>query len=499
MRKFKFRFKISKQGLEKQTSSLLMNLLRGALVAVILWFIFGSMDWYDPWISLQPETTVLGPRTEFVLEAGDKDSGLRDIKVTVTQSGQEKEVMARAFPSPGFLGAKGSRSTKVEIPLMVDAAALGLQEGKANLAVTAHDHSWRNFFHGRLATLTREVDVNLTPLQLTFLSVNNLLHHGGTGLILYKLNKPAKESGVKAGGHFYAGYPNPKGAGDEYQVFFPVPRESSGPDQVELVARPPLGEEARLSVPLKVKPRKWRQDRLNLSEGFLRKVAADFPGGNPADPLSAFLEVNRDLRRANHEQVRQVCAHSQPKPLWAGAFQRFLGKPMARFGDKRTYYYQNRQVDQEVHLGEDLASLEHSPVPAANNGEVVLAEPLGIYGQTVILDHGLGVFSMYGHLSEIGVKSGERVGKGAILGRTGTTGLAVGDHLHFSMIVQGEFVDPLEWWDPHWLKVQVEGQWAKAGAAGGEAVKAAAAPKAAKGKGKKTKKQAKPGKDKRRG
>jgi murein DD-endopeptidase MepM/ murein hydrolase activator NlpD len=281
-------------------------------------------------------------------------------------------------------------------------------------------------------------------------------------------------------------------------VLFPVPREATGSEQVELVARPPAGEEVRLLVPLKVKPRRWRQDRLNLSPEFLRKVAADFPGPNPGDPLAAFLEVNREMRRDNHERVRQVCAQTQPQPLWSGAFQRFLGKPMARFGDKRTYVYQGRPVDQQVHLGEDLASLEHSPVPAANNGQVALAEPLGIYGQTVILDHGLGVFSMYSHLSRIEVKPGEQVEKGAILGRTGTTGLAGGDHLHFSMILQGEFVDPLEWWDPHWLKDQVETQWAKAGAAAAAGAKTAAQPpKAAKGKGKKTKSQAKPKKAKR--
>ena len=83
----------------------------------------------------------------------------------------------------------------------------------------------------------------------------------------------------------------------------------------------------------------------------------------------------------------------------------------------------------------------------------------------MILDHGLGVFSSYSHLSQIDVKVGDKVDKGAVLGRTGTTGLAVGDHLHFAINLQGEFVDPLEWWDPHWLKDQVEGVWAQAGAA----------------------------------
>ena len=395
------KFKLTKKGVEGQAGKLGVNLIRAAVVAAVIWFIFGSMDWYDPWIALNPETTVLGARSEFVLEAGDKDSGLNDIRVTVKQAGEDKEVLARTFPSPGFFPSKGSRFNKVEIPLIIDAKALVLKEGKAVLMVTAHDRSWHNHFQGRLAILSRDVEVHLVPLSITLLSVNHLLRHGGTGLIIYQLNKPAKESGVMAGGHFYAGFPNPKGVSGEYQVLFPVAREGAAAEQVELLARPPVGEEVRLAVALNVKPRRWRQDRLNLSPEFLRKVAADFPGPNPADPLGAFLEVNREMRRLNHERVRQVCAQSQPQPLWNGAFQRFLGKTMARFGDRRTYFYQGRQVDRQVHLGDDLASLEKSPVPAANNGQVVLAEPLGIYGQTVILDHGLGVCSMYSHLSQI--------------------------------------------------------------------------------------------------
>ncbi len=115
---------------------------------------------------------------------------------------------------------------------------------------------------------------------------------------------------------------------------------------------------------------------------------------------------------------------------------------MARFGDRRTYMYQNKDVDQQIHLGEDLASLMNSPVPAANNGIVVLAEPVGIYGNTVIIDHGLGVFSGYSHLSQIDVKVGDKVEKGAVVGKTGTTGLAGGDHLHFDVNHPGRIRRP---------------------------------------------------------
>jgi murein DD-endopeptidase MepM/ murein hydrolase activator NlpD len=147
-------------------------------------------------------------------------------------------------------------------------------------------------------------------------------------------------------------------------------------------------------------------------------------------------------------------------------------------------------------MGEDLASLVQSPVYAGNNGVVVYAEPLGIYGKTVILDHGLGVFSSYSHLSQIDVKTGDRVEKGAVLGRTGTTGLAGGDHLHFSINLQGAFVEPLEWWDAHWLKDQVEGVWAQAGAP--TATAAANKPKPAKGKKRSARARAKAAKGKKK-
>ena len=100
----------------------------------------------------------------------------------------------------------------------------------------------------------------------------------------------------------------------------------------------------------------------------------------------------------------------------------------------------------------DLASVEHAPVPAANNGRIAFADVLGIYGRTVVIDHGCGLFSMYSHLSHISVSVDQMVSKGDIIGKTGTTGLAGGDHLHYSMLVDHTFVNPLEWWDPQWIK-----------------------------------------------
>ena len=127
----------------------------------------------------------------------------------------------------------------------------------------------------------------------------------------------------------------------------------------------------------------------------------------------------------------------------------------AQFADARTYIYNGKEVDQQVHLGFDLATTANAPISAAQRGVVVHADDLGIYGNCVVIDHGLGVQSLYGHLSSIGVRVGDKVEKGQEIGRSGQTGLAGGDHLHFTTLVGGEQVTPVDWWSTQWMQDRV--------------------------------------------
>jgi murein DD-endopeptidase MepM/ murein hydrolase activator NlpD len=170
------------------------------------------------------------------------------------------------------------------------------------------------------------------------------------------------------------------------------------------------------------------------------------------------------MRESDHRTLTALGARSANTLYWQGAFLRLPNSaPRAGFADQRDYIYQNANVDRQVHLGVDLASLAHSPVPAANAGKVVLAEDVGIYGRTVAIDHGFGLVSLYSHLSHIEVQVGQEVAKGEILGKTGTTGMAAGDHLHYSMLVHDTFVNPIEWWDEHWINDNVSSKVAAAG------------------------------------
>jgi len=167
--------------------------------------------------------------------------------------------------------------------------------------------------------------------------------------------------------------------------------------------------------------------------------------------------INGELRRKNAANIAAFAKDTSPEILWRGAVFHPFGNNAVEsaFADQRTYIYNGKEVDQQVHLGFDLASFTNVKIVAANRGKVAFADELGIYGNCVIIDHGMGVQSLYGHLSSIGVKAGQMVEKEQELGRSGMTGLAGGDHLHFTMLVNGNMVNPVEWWDQHWIQDRI--------------------------------------------
>ncbi len=133
-------------------------LAAAALAVLVGWLVVANMDWYDPWITLKPDLTALQSQPAFWLEAGDVDSGLRNVKVTVIQKEMKIEVLSKNLEPPGGLwGIGGEAIKKVNIPLTLDPQTLGLHQGKATIIVTVHDLSWRNGFKGRITTLKKEI------------------------------------------------------------------------------------------------------------------------------------------------------------------------------------------------------------------------------------------------------------------------------------------------------------------------------------------------------
>ena len=227
---------------------------------------------------------------------------------------------------------------------------------------------------------------------------------------------------------------------------------------LQLVAEDQLGNRRSMRFLQQFVPRQLPSDQIRVSDGFLNEVVPEILDHTKSiqgqgNLLDSYLLINRDLRRANADALAQIASSSQSERLWSGPFQQLPGsRVMATYGDRRTYFYGGQEVDVQHHLGYDLASVRQAPVPAANTGIVLLAEYFGIYGNTVVIDHGHGLLSLYSHLSDLSVAAGDHVQRGDVLGHTGATGLAGGDHLHFSMLIHGVMVDPIEWWDARWIR-----------------------------------------------
>jgi len=405
-------------------------------------------------------------RLEVTVEA--PGGRLSSLDIELVQNGRSFPLVSLASAPPGTL--QQETATRVRVTRGVGKADLpALVSGPATLVVRASRpvfFGWRQ----RVSEATRAVEVRLEPPRLAVLSTHHFLNHGGAEFVVYRVTPPEAASGVLVGDVEYRGFPAAAMHLDGISLtdpslkvaFFALLYDQDLETPVHLFARDAAGNTARLALDHRVFPRPFARTRIDLDDAFLERVVPEIlshvPDLVPAphDRLQAYLAINGELRRRNAAQIAQLAARTAPEQLWRGAFAPHARAQVeSRFADHRTYYYKGREVDAQVHLGYDLAVTANVPVRAANDGVVVFADYLGIYGQTVVVDHGLGVQSLYAHLSSIAVAPGMRVARGQVLGRSGRTGLAGGDHLHFTMLVGGHMVSPVEWWDAHWIEDRI--------------------------------------------
>ncbi len=345
-----------------------------------------------------------------------------------------------------------------------------LKAGEAQINVTAV----RPVLFGlRQATskATRTLEVRLTPPQLAVLSQFNYINHGGSEMVVYRVTPPDVESGVRVGDQEYRGFP--AGGSDPalHVAFFALLWDQPLNTPITVFARDSVGNEGSGSFDCRAFPKQFRSSTISLDDRFLARVvppilqnSPELKVDDPSNFLASYLAINRELRRMNNETITNLALETAPEILWRGPFKQLINTAVeAGFADQRTYVYDGKDVDHQVHLGFDLASTANASVRAANRGRVLHASWLGIYGNCVILDHGMGLQSLYAHLSSSSVTPGQIVDSEAELGRSGATGLAGGDHLHFTMLLAGNAITPVDWWSAQWVQDRVLRKFSESG------------------------------------
>ena len=413
-----------------------------------------------PQIRLESELKGIGRLTTFSFTATDA-WGLRHLSVEIEQGGQTLPVLSETLSSGWSFWRPGLRQWTRHIEIRASDHPQ-LQQGQATLRIQARN---KNFFSSQSA-LTQTLPVRLNPPSIQVLSGLLYVNQAGCEMVLYRVSNTAVTSGVKVGEYFFPGYPFPGGQQGDRLALFAFPHDAPADTAAFVAAADEIGNEALATFSYRLKTKQFRHRDIEVADQFLQTtvpaIFASTPGlADQGDPLKNFLFVNGTLRERNRRQIAEISRQTVAEFLWEGAFLQLSNTAVeSQFADYRTYIYNGQKVDQQVHLGFDLASVQHAPVMAANSGRVVFAEYLGIFGNTIILDHGFGLQSLYSHLSAFEAKTGESVQKGQVIGKTGTTGLAGGDHLHFTMLLAGVEVNPIEWWDPLWIEQHIRAKLA---------------------------------------
>ena len=395
-----------------------------------------------PVVDLPSPVSTLGQATPITVHVHDP-RGIRRLSAYVEQNGAQYRVWEFAQPSSlsdGTWNFVAGISTTPQ-----------LREGKAKLIVEATS----NDLLRKTARWEGEVTVVTRPPIVSVDSDQHYLYLGMADLAMFNVSGTWTEAGVRVGDQTFRAWPMPGGKPGFFSLFAFAWNMPSGTVPIVYASN---GAGKDVTSPIDVRfPKKeqpiYTVHDLQVSDRFIQKVDGELDPNGSGDPVARFIKINNEMRRANNKVLSDLRFKTADKFLWSQPFARQShSQAEATFADVRNYIYEGKKIDQQVHLGYDLAVTQHIGVEASNDGRVVYAAPLGIYGNCIVVDHGYGLQTIYGHLSQINVHEGDMVKRGQIMGVSGQTGMAGGDHIHFAMQLDGVQIDPKEWWDSHWIK-----------------------------------------------
>ena len=431
-----------------------LTILIVAAAGALVTFRVGSR----PSIQIEPGMPGIGRRTPIDVQMTEPSRGLARVKIEFVQGDRTEILAEQQFETREAWKFWGPATEQESVEVEVGSDTIErLESGEAVIRASAWPAgTWLRHPDAEVRELV--LPVRLTPPSIMLRSRQHYVAQGGAGVVVYTVGATAVEDGVRVGDWWFPGFDLPGSADGARFALFAVPFDLEDPNQLLLEATDDVGNTATVGFVDQYFPKPFKRDTIEVSDRFMERVVPAIMGNTPGAEeqgslLDNYLWVNRELRKRNAAEILELAESSNREFLWDQAFMPMSNaQVMSSFADRRTYLYEGREVDQQDHLGFDLASVRHADIEASNSGKVVLARYFGIYGNAVVIDHGFGLMSLYGHLSSISVEEGQDVERGQVVGRSGETGLAGGDHLHFTLLVGGQPVNPVEWWDSAWIR-----------------------------------------------
>ncbi|MDR2744771.1 MAG: M23 family metallopeptidase [Desulfovibrio sp.] len=431
--------------------SIFLTIIVVSVFIVVTFMLLKDLD--GPEISLSHAEDTISAALPITVTASD-GSSIKYIEVVARFHNNEIPVLRKEF-------SDDDKTQRVKFTL----AGAGLKNHELfELEISAGDRSFGRFGFGNKSKIVIPLRLDLDKPRITVKPGVIRVRRGGSACVVYSVSKDVKQTGVNLGEHFFPAFRQENG---DYFCLFAFPYYMEVKDyNPQLVAWDKAGNYTLQNLDVQAIPIQFKTDTIVIRQNFLDAKALEFENLIPGQMsgLERFLAVNGPIRRANVARLVELSKNTAPEFLWRNPFLRLPRAAMrANFAERRAYFWEDKKIDEQTHLGLDLASVKHADVPAANFGTVVFAGYLGIYGNMVVIDHGTCLQSLYSHLSEISVEAGDSVKKGDIIGKTGSTGMAGGDHLHFGILIAGLEVNPQEWLDGHWIRDNIAERVKEAG------------------------------------
>jgi len=384
----------------------------------------------------------------------DDKSGLLSYKVTL-KSGEETFVLAEEE----FVTPQGSQTLELKTPKR----AYALKNSEVTVSVEARDASKWNFMSGNSASETRVLKVDKRRPYVSTIASSYRIMKGGSAVVIFKAEDSNMEEfyvetnygkRFKAQPFYKEGY---------YVTLLAWPVTTDKVFSAYIIAKDSAGNVTKSKVPVIPYNKNYKYSKIKLSDNFLNgkvsELAYAYGADDSADIIERFKFVNEDMRKSNEDVIHELTSKVSDKLVRNFPINKMYplknAQVVAQFGDHRVYYYKGEKISEAYHLGLDLASNAMSVIKTQNPAVVTYAEENGIYGNMPVLYHGLGLYTIYGHCSTMMVKEGDSLRSNATVAKTGRSGYAMGDHLHFGVLVQGIEVRPQEWMDQDWIRKSI--------------------------------------------
>lgn len=435
----------------KNKSGLLGIVLAIVVIAMVVFMFTSSLFERDDPVVVVSNDGYWNVKDPISLKISD-NSGLKHIKVTLSDGEQEWVMLDEDGTSDSV-----EKTYKIEAPKELKRT----KAQSVTLTIKAVDNSLWGFFMGNSVDEEHTLVIDHTNPIVSVVANSYKIGRGGSAIVIFKASDnylDSLEIETSFGKKFIA-QPFIKEGYYASLIAWPATEQNF---RANIVAKDKAGNKTTTYIPLWLQDRNYRVSKIELSDRFLDGKIAELANVYEQtvgvdDRLEQFSIINEKVRADNEKIIHDITSkvsNDMVVDFNPNVFYPLVnGQKVADFADHRIYSYKDKKdFSNAYHMGLDLASLAQAPIIASNSGKVVYTAENGIYGVVPILDHGFGLYTLYGHCSSSLVNEGDIVRAGDVIAKTGLSGYAMGDHLHFGVLIQGIEVRPEEWMDSKWIK-----------------------------------------------